>query len=244
MQSDISRELLNKVPKKRQVALQTSYAKAPGFITKILNDNISKLEYIRNTYPYIRDKYGNYYLDERGNRIPEGCHYNEEKRVIVMNDKMTNDEYVDVMHHELGHFIDHSLGWPSLQNDFINVFDKTAKTVDMNSPEGRSRMSDILDDAFSTGAAYDRNICDILSALTKNHPSVVQRFRDENVAFYKHDNKYWNAISYSGESLGKRQKEAFANIFAIETDNYRISQNFVERWFPELVETFIDIVQG
>lgn len=29
----------------------------------------------------------------------------------------------------------------------------------------------MLDDAFSTGAAFDRNITDIISALTMNHPT-------------------------------------------------------------------------
>lgn len=196
------------------------------------------LNYVRNTYKEVKDQYGNYELDERGRRKPEGCHYNPEKRTIAMKADMTNDEYVDVLHHELGHLVDHTLGFPSSQPDFISAFNKAEKSIDTSTPEGSQRLLNILDDAFSTGASFDRNVTDILSALTINNPVVVKRFDKENVANYKHKNDYWNAVFFDGTSQGKRQKEVFANLFAIETDNYRISKNFVERWFPDLVEAF------
>ena len=105
-------------------------------------------------------------------------------------------------------------------------------------------LNDMLDDAFSTGAAFDRNITDIISALTMNHPTVVNRFNDEDVAYYRHKDGYWNRRNENGTNAGMREKDSFANVFAIETGNYRISTNFVERWFPELSIALRQSVEG
>ena len=243
MESDISDDLLEKLPKKRRTAVTTSYSKAPPYIIQVLNECLPKLNYVRDTYDFIKDKNGNKILDSRGREVPEGCHYNEQKMCVAMSDKMTNDEYTDVLHHELGHFVDHAMGAVSSNLHFQKAFDKTVQQLDLSTPQGRVNLRDILDDAFSTGAAFDRNVTDIISALTLNDPVVVDEFYEENVPYYKHDNDYWNATFYNGSSMRKRQKEIFANIFAIETDNYRISRNFIERWFPQLVESFASSIQ-
>lgn len=243
MESEISNELLEKLPQKRRTAVTTSYSKAPAFIIQALNDCLPKLNYVRDTYEFIKDENGNVILDRYGRRIPEGCHYNEQKMCVAMSDGMTNDEYTDVLHHELGHFVDHAMGAVSSNQNFQEAFERTVQQLDLSIPQGRGYLRDILDDAFSTGAAFDRNVTDIISALTLNDPVVVDEFFEENVPYYRHGNDYWNATSYNGSSLRKRQKEIFANIFAIETDNYRISRNFIERWFPQLVESFVSSIQ-
>ena len=243
MDSEITEALLEKLPQKRRVAITTSYSKAPAFIIKALNECMTKLNYVRDTYDYIKDADGNYILDRYGRRIPEGCHYNEQKMCIAMSDSMTNDEYTDVLHHELGHFVDHAMGTISSNCDFQAAFEQTVQQLNLATPQGRAFLRDILDDAFSTGAAYDLNVTDIISALTMNDSSVVREFYEENVAYYRHENHYWGATTYDGTSLRKREKEIFANIFAIETDNYRISRNFIERWFPQLVDSFVMSIQ-
>lgn len=97
-------------------------------------------------------------------------------------------------------------------------------------------------------AAFDKmgdtNITDIISALTMNHPTVVNRFNDEDVAYYRHKDGYWNRRNENGTNAGMREKDSFANVFAIETGNYRISTNFVERWFPELSIALRQSVEG
>lgn len=84
----------------------------------------------------------------------------------------------------------------------------------------------------------------IISALTMNHPTVVNRFNDEDVAYYRHKDGYWNRRNENGTNAGMREKDSFANVFAIETGNYRISTNFVERWFPELSIALRQSVEG
>ena len=243
LMSDLTDALMSKIPQKRHKAIHTSYAKAPSYITNALNMNCDKLSYIRET-KYVQDQYGNFILNKYGNRKKEPCHYSETKKYIAMHDEMTDAEYVDVFHHEIGHFIDDILNRPSTNSLFIDAFDTVAKHFDPNTLEGKKELNDMLDDAFSTGAAYDRNISDIISALTMNNSFVVKRFFDENVAFYSHGNDYWNRVNSNGSYAGMREKDSFANIFAIETGNYRISTNFAERWFPELIIALKQSVGG
>ena len=101
---------------------------------------------------------------------------------------------------------------------------------------GDMYLRDMLDDLFSTGACYDRNVTDILSALFYNDKRVYDRFFREGVAYFQHGNEYWQETDANGLNLNKRGKEIFANGFAIETDGYRISKNFIERWFPRINE--------
>ena len=77
-----------------------------------------------------------------------------------------------------------------------------------------------------------------------NHPTVVNRFNDEDVAYYRHKDGYWNRRNENGTNAGMREKDSFANVIAIETGNYRISTNFVERWFPELSIALRQSVEG
>lgn len=143
------------------------------------------------------------------------CHYSQEKKYIAMHDEMTDAEYADVIQHELGHFIDDILGRPSTGNVFRQAFSDVASRYNVDTLEGRRLLNDMLDDAFSTGAAFDRNITDIISALTMNHPTVVNRFNDEDVAYYRHKDGYWNRRNENGTNAGMREKDSFANVFAM-----------------------------
>lgn len=91
---------------------------------------------------------------------------------------------------------------------------------------------------------FYQNITDIISALTHNNPVVIRRFTEEGVAYYRHQNDYWERQLQDGTDAGMREKDSFANIFAIETGSYRISTNFAERWFPQLVKALRDSVGG
>lgn len=233
MMSDLSDAFMTKLPQTRRSAVHTAYAKAPSYIVDAINQHCDQLNYVRNT-KYEQDSNGNFILDIYGRRQKEPCHYSEQKKYIAMHEEMTDAEYTDVIQHELGHFVDDILGRPSTAPAFSQAFANAASRYNADTPEGKHLSNDMLDDAFSTGAAYDRNITDIISALTMNHPIVVGRFDDENVAYYRHGNTYWNRVNEDGTYAGMREKDSFANIFAIETGSYRISTNFAERWFPEL----------
>ncbi len=231
--SDLSDAFISKLPQRRRSAVHTAYAKAPDYIVAAINQHSDRLNYVRDTQ-YEQDPFGNFILNEYGMRIKESCHYSQDRKYIAMHDEMTDAEYADVIQHELGHFIDDILGRPSTEATFSQAFSDTASRYNADTLEGRRLLNDMLDDAFSTGAAYDRNVTDIISALTMNNPIVVGRFDDEGVAYYRHKDAYWNRRKPDGTNAGMREKDSFANVFAIETANYRISTNFVERWFPEL----------
>lgn len=241
--SDLSDAFISKLPQKRRSAVHTAYAKAPDYIVAAINQHSDQLNYVRDT-KYEQDQFGHFILNEYGMRIKEPCHYSPDKKYIAMHDEMTDAEYADVIQHELGHFIDDILGRPSTGSTFTQAFADAASRYNANTLEGRRLLNDMLDDAFSTGAAFDRNVTDIISALTLNNPIVVNRFDDEDVAYYRHRDTYWNRRNADGTNAGMREKDSFANVFAIETGNYRISTNFVERWFPELSIALRQSVEG
>lgn len=241
--SGLSDTFISKIPENRRSAVHTAYAHAPDYIVSIINQHSDQLSYLRDTMEE-KDAFGYFVLDVYGRRVKEPCHYSPDKKYIAMNSDMTDAEYTDVIQHELGHFIDDILGRPSTDMVFRQAFSDVASRYNADTPNGQMLLNDMLDDAFSTGAAFDRNVTDIISALTLNHPIVVNRFDEEDVAYYRHRDDYWNRTLADGSNAGMREKDSYANIFAIATGNYRISTNFIERWFPELSEALRQGIGG
>ena len=243
LMSDLSDSFIAKLPHSRSAAVHTAYAKAPDYIVSAINQHCDKLRCIKDT-EYETDCYGHYVLNRYGMRVKESCHYSPMEHHIAMHNDMTDAEYADVLQHELGHFIDDVLGRPSTGDRFRQAFSDAAARYSTDTPHGRMMLNDMLDDAFSTGAAFDRNITDIISALTHNNPVVARRFTEEGIAYYRHQNDYWDRQLRDGTNAGMREKDSFANIFAIETGSYRISTNFAERWFPQLSKALRDSIGG
>lgn len=243
LMSDLSDSFIAKLPHSRSAAVHTAYAKAPDYIVSAINQHCDKLRCVKDT-EYETDCYGHYVLNRYGMRVKESCHYSPMEHHIAMHNDMTDAEYADVLQHELGHFIDDVLGRPSTGDRFRQAFSDAAARYGTDTPHGRMMLNDMLDDAFSTGAAFDRNITDIISALTHNNPVVVRRFTEEGIAYYRHQNDYWDRQLRDGTNAGMREKDSFANIFAIETGSYRISTNFAERWFPQLSKALRDSIGG
>lgn len=237
MKSLLSEEFIAKVPEGRRNAVHTAYAKASKTIIDILNLYADRLSEIRES---------GYGYNEDGEKVKRGSFYSPQGSYIAMNESMTNDEYTDVIKHELGHFADHMLGTASCSDTFIQAVAAETEKFHMDTSEGCLRLNDLLDDAFSSGACYDRNVTDIMSALLLNHPMIKKRFDQESitgyVAYYQHNTQYWEKTDVNGKPLHMREKECFANIFAIVTDGYRISRDFIERWFPEIVDAFFSII--
>lgn len=176
--SDLSDSFIAKLPHSRSAAVHTAYAKAPDYIVSAINQHCDKLRCIKDT-EYETDCYGHYVLNRYGMRVKEPCHYSPMEHHIAMHNDMTDAEYADVLQHELGHFIDDVLGRPSTGDRFRQAFSDAAARYSTDTPHGRMMLNDMLDDAFSTGAAFDRNITDIISALTHNNPVVVRRFTED-----------------------------------------------------------------
>lgn len=219
-QSNLKRDLVLKFLPSRIDAIDAAYANAPRPIVSIINRYAARLNGVRPSF------------------VKGECYYSPQGGWIVMDENMNNAEYADVLKHEMGHFIDHMMGTRSDSAAFLQAMEKECGKYDTSTASGNLNMKEMLDDLFNTGACYDRNVTDILSALFRNHPTIQTRFDKEcvtgYVAYYMHSNDYWDACDENGQSYNKRSKEVFANLFAIVTDNYRISVNFVECWFPDI----------
>lgn len=219
-QSSLDRNFISKFLLSRIEAIDAAYADAPSSIVSIINRYASQLHGICSS-------------------LTKGeCYYSPVNSWIVMDENMNNAEYTDVLKHEIGHFVDHMMGTQSDSADFLQAMEKECGKYNTSTAIGNLNMRDMLDDLFNTGACFDRNVTDILSALFRNHPLIQDRFDKEcvtgYVAYYMHGNDYWDACDENGQSYNKRSKEVFANLFAIATDNYRTSVNFIERWFPDI----------
>lgn len=231
--SNLSGSFINMFPAERSEAIASSYSKASELIVQKINSFACNIVSISES---------GYSYNSFGQRVKNGSWYNPASKMIAMNELMNDAEYTDVLKHELGHFVDHMMGTPSASSDFIASVDEDANAFDPSSETGRLNTCDMLDDLFSTGACFDRNVTDIISALLRNSDIVEQRFVKERttgyVANYMHETGYWDKTDANGHSYHMREKEIFANSFAIATDGYRISQDFIQRWFPNVSSCF------
>lgn len=214
--SSLESKLLDCFPPERRAAVDAAYANAPPQIVALINRCSHLFRGIRAS-----NKCG-------------GCWYSPQTRDISMDERMNQAEYVDVLTHEMGHFVDHATGGPASSSAFLAAMVQDGKMYDSSTVDGRARLGDLLDDLFNTGACYDRNVTDILSAVFHNDPVVTDRFYRESVSYYSHDDSYWDACDNKGNSYHTRSKEVFANWFSVETGGYRISCDFLNRWFPAL----------
>ena len=153
------------------------------------------------------------------------CHYNPNDTTIRMQNDMDGAEYAEVFSHEYGHFADDQMGWASETNEFVNAVSADKGLYDRETTEGRERFNNMLNDAFSSGAAYDRMVSDNLSALFQNDQEIEERFYNEGVPYYQHSNDYWN----SGRN---RENEIFANSFSIRTNGDSTSIGFMNNFMP------------
>jgi hypothetical protein len=144
-----------------------------------------------------------------------------------MDDTRTDAEFAEVFQHEFGHFVDDVLGNVSSTTEYKAAFSRDK--VKFGDPLKYDIVDKMLDEAFETGAAYDRCVCDIISATFRNHPHVKESFYKRGFPYYSHDNTYWNRN-------GSDVAEIFANIFSIESAQYTHSRDFVKKWFPCLYE--------
>ncbi len=243
-ESEISQSLLNMFPARRAEMVDASYMNASPAVVRLINKCIGNLKGITRIKPMPNGEW-------------QSCHYNPSTQTIAMDERknrdneyeMTQHEYADVLKHEIGHFIDHMLGSVSSKQEFWEAMRKDAQKFFESKGAGSMHVNDMLDDLFSSGAGYDRNVTDILSAvLSFNkdlHKYVMERFAKEGIAFFGHDiDEYWDRKDIYGRSLNLRGKEVFANCFAIETDGYQISMNFIEQWFPNISEQMKSIING
>lgn len=220
--SALRRDMLGKVPANRIAAMDRAFQRAPQSMVSVLNQYADRLGQIEDS---------GYGYNEAGQKVKNGCYYSPEYCQVKMNEQMDQDEYAEVLPHELSHFLDHQRGWESDRPEFVQAIADDRASMDRETPAGRARFYEMLDDAVSTGAAFDRNISDILSAVFCNDPAVSDRFAREGIPYYSHKDSYWTI-------KGMREKEIYADCGAIFAGGDRISIHFLERHFGNVAEKF------
>jgi len=163
------------------------------------------------------------------------CHYNPNDATIRMRDDMDDAEYAEVFTHEYGHFVDDQMGWPSESHEFVSAVATDRDLYDRQTEEGKQRFDNMLNDTFSSGAAYDRMVSDNLSALFQNDPEIKERFDNEGVPCYQHSNDYWD----SGHN---RENEIFANNFSIQANGDSASMAFLDNYMPNTTTSFNSLI--
>lgn len=202
----------DKLPRNRREAVYEAFENAPDNIKSIINSLSSDLSVESTT----------------GNNC---CHYDLVAKKIRMEDSMDNNEYAEVFSHEYGHFVDNKKGNVSDTYEFREAMSKDLANYDRSTEVGRQNFDRMINDLMSSDAAFDRAVSDNMSAYFKNDPEVVQRYFDEGIDYYQHDNSYWLRH-------GNREAEIYANSFGMMAQDNKASCEFMERYFPNTWEQF------
>ena len=159
------------------------------------------------------------------------CHYDIAENKIRMEGNMDDTEYAEVFSHEYGHFVDFEKNDVSNMYEFRDAISKDLEKYDRNTELGRNNFDKMLDNLMSSDAAFDRAISDNMSAYFKNDYEVVKRYSDEGIAYYQHDDSYW-------ENYRNRPAEIYANLFSISAQCNKSSCEFMKQYFPNTWEQF------
>lgn len=202
----------DELPRNRRESVYERFENAPSEIKTIVNDLSGELR--------VEDTVGK-----------DGCHYDLVEKVIRMEKDMDNSEYSEVFSHEFGHFADDKKGNVSFSNEFRESVFKDLEKYDRNTEEGRKNFNDMMDDLMNSDAAYDRAVSDNMSAYFKNDPAIIERYYNEGIPYYQHDNVYWS-------TKGNCEAEIYANSFSMDAQDNKASCVFMEKYFPNTWEQF------
>lgn len=233
----VADNILSHVPPERKQTVEQAYKNAPYEVISMLNSYANVLQ------PVVDSGYGR---NEYGMTVKKGSFYSPDLNQVKMNEHMDDDEYQEVLPHELSRFLDHQRGWDSSKPEFIAALDSDLKKLDRSTPEGRLFFNEMLDDAVNSGAADDRAISDLLFGAfgeNGNDPEIKRRFEKEGIAEFTHSDEYWMGINEYGQrekdgGASMRRAEIYAEIGAIRCLNDRISNNFLERYFPGIYNQY------
>ena len=202
----------DELPRSRREAVYERFENAPDDIKKTVNELSSELS-VENT------------------KDDDCCHYDLAAKKIRMESNMDNAEYSEVFSHEYGHFVDNKKGDVSDTYEFRDAMAKDLEQYDRSTEVGKQNFDNMMDDLMSSDAAYDRAISDNMSAYFKNDPEIIQRYWDEGIDYYQHDNNYWSMP-------GNREAEIYANSFSMSAQDNKASCEFMQKHFPNTWEEF------
>lgn len=191
---------------------------APGLIIRTCKQHLSLTRGLEMEEPFFNPQDGSIHMDER----------------------VDDDEYVETFKHELGHFIDEKMNCPSCKEDFGFAIRADLDRF-MSSSIGMAMLGDMLGELMESLAMENRYLSDIFSAMFHETETARQRnavetmYNTQGIPIYGHENDYWTGKNGPKNAV---QLEVFADMFAIFAENEPETVQFIEKWFPNMVECF------
>jgi hypothetical protein len=208
----------DELPRERREAVYEAFENAPESIKKIVNELSGELS-VEKT------------------RGDECCHYDLIDKRIRMEGHLNDGEYAEIFSHEYGHFVDDFKGKVSDTPEFREAIQKDLANFNRSTESGRVNFDNMLNDLMNSDAAWDRAVSDSLSAYFKNAPEIIQRYDDEGISYYQHENSYWGYP-------GKCEAEIYANMFSMSAQGHKESCEFMAKYFPNTWAQFNNTLQG
>lgn len=178
--------------------------------------------------------------------VDEPC-FNPHDGAIYMDERVDDDEYAEILKHELGHFIDEKMGCPSCKEDFQFAMQADLEQF-TSASTGISALGEMLGELMESPVMENRYLSDIFSAMfygadtARQRNAVVTAYNALGVPVYGHEINYWTGKNGSRNAA---QLETFADMFAIFTENNSETVQFVKKWFPNITNCFgIEIERG
>lgn len=239
--------MFERVPLERQAAVIEGFSNASD---DILNISMTCASNLRGVYSTASKA-----IISDGRLIKPVSHYDFSEKCIYMDESKSEEEYMRTFRHEYGHFIDYSLGKVSEKPEFVKAFEDDAQLYDVSKDDGIKRLRDLqMEIADNIHAFASEYVTDIISALTRNDTAFIRKYTENATQTSPYDLFYYEKMEGAGMSGHtdlywddgphmSRQKEAFADLFAIWTENNPIVQKFVCDHFPNLSGMFEKIIR-
>ncbi|MDE7340642.1 MAG: hypothetical protein K2N80_08785 [Lachnospiraceae bacterium] len=206
--NELSKELVNKFPEYRENAVKIAFERSPEEYVEFLEKNKEALS-----------------VNE--SKREEGCYYFNNG--VFMKKEMDDEEYAEVLRHEISHYLDDKKGWYSEQPEYLKaVYDDTL-SFDFNDSSTTEYRDEMLDELFDSDVCYNRHVSDILSAVSGNNPEIILRYNMEGVPYYRHQNSYFD----EGHN---RENEIYADVMACISENDAETIAFIKKYFPNIYE--------
>lgn len=175
--------------------------------------------------------------------MPEKSHYDADDNCIYMNECYDDDLYSDVFRHEFGHFADCHLGDLSLRKEFQDAVKADKKLWNPGNDNWSENIEQMMNNLVESEAVHCHYISDLFSGMFLNDSKVVEAYSDKTgLAFRGHENEYWlETLSTAPEHAIER--ETFANLFGVFTENDSSAVQYVQRWFPNSSRCFETILR-
>lgn len=177
--------------------------------------------------------------DEYGRKVSEGSYYELNKKTIYMNELKDNEEYAITFCHEFGHYVDNMMGDASLGENFDYAIEADRDWIDLSKAEGVEMYKTMLTELSKSSVIDSRYVSDILSGVFNNNSLLQVTYNAKGRAFCGHKTSYWQGDKKNEKPVNR---EIFADLFGIYSENDSEVIAFTEKWFPNVTARFKKII--